>query len=104
MHAPEVEILDQNRVGFEIGGRQSQRPHEHEGAKEFHRLTAAEHQMSIPSFTKKVTPSSPDGTEPAISGLPIRQAGTFQWYFSFVDEAQRLRGVVLESLDQEQDG
>ena len=27
-----------------------------------------------------------------------------KWYFSFVDEAQRLRGVVLESLDQEQDG
>jgi AraC family transcriptional regulator len=26
-----------------------------------------------------------------------------KWYFSPVDEAQRLRGVVLESLDQEQD-
>jgi AraC family transcriptional regulator len=26
-----------------------------------------------------------------------------KWYFSFVDEAQLLRGVVLESLDQEQD-
>ena len=26
-----------------------------------------------------------------------------KWYFSFVDEAQRLRGVVLESLDREQD-
>ena len=26
-----------------------------------------------------------------------------KWYFSFVNEAQRLRGVVLESLDQEQD-
>ena len=26
-----------------------------------------------------------------------------KWYFSRVDEAQRLRGVVLESLDQEQD-
>jgi AraC-like DNA-binding protein len=25
-----------------------------------------------------------------------------KWYFSFVDEAQRLRGVILESLDQEQ--
>ncbi len=27
----------------------------------------------------------------------------FKWYFPCVDEAQRLRGVVLESLDQEQD-
>ena len=26
-----------------------------------------------------------------------------KWYFSFVDEARRLSGVVLESLDQEQD-
>jgi len=26
-----------------------------------------------------------------------------KWYFSCVDEAQRLCGVVLESLDQEQD-
>jgi AraC-like DNA-binding protein/uncharacterized damage-inducible protein DinB len=26
-----------------------------------------------------------------------------KWYFSFVDDAQRLWGVVLESLDQEQD-
>lgn len=26
-----------------------------------------------------------------------------KWYFSLVDEAQRLRGVVLQSLDQEQD-
>src|SRR5438270_6342660 len=28
---------------------------------------------------------------------------SLKWYFSRVDEAQRLRGVVLESLDQEQD-
>ena len=28
--------------------------------------------------------------------------GILEWYFSCVDEAQRLRGVVLESLDQEQ--
>ena len=28
---------------------------------------------------------------------------SLNWYFSRVDEAQRLRGVVLESLDQEQD-
>jgi AraC family transcriptional regulator len=27
----------------------------------------------------------------------------FKWYFPCVDEAQRLHGVVLESLDQEQD-
>jgi AraC family transcriptional regulator len=27
-----------------------------------------------------------------------------KWYFSLVDEAQRLRSVVLESLDQEQNG
>ena len=26
-----------------------------------------------------------------------------KWYFPCVDEAQRLRGIVLESLDQEQD-
>src|SRR5258708_35094005 len=41
-------------------------------------------------------------TEPVILGLPIRRARTLKWYFSLVDEAQRLRGVVLESLDQEQ--
>ena len=39
----------------------------------------------------------------SILGLPIRRARTLKWYFPFVDEAQRLRGVVLESLDQEQD-
>jgi AraC family transcriptional regulator len=39
----------------------------------------------------------------AILGLPIRRARTLTWYFSFVDEAKRLSGVVLESLDQEQD-
>src|SRR5436309_931202 len=27
----------------------------------------------------------------------------FKWYFPWVDAAQRLRGVVMESLDQEQD-
>jgi AraC family transcriptional regulator len=37
-----------------------------------------------------------------ILGLPIRRLGTVKWYFSRV-EAQRLCGVVLESLDQEQD-
>src|SRR5258708_26624107 len=42
-------------------------------------------------------------TEPVILGLPIRRARALKWYFSLVDEAQRLRGVVLESLDQEQD-
>ena len=36
-------------------------------------------------------------------GLPIRRAWTLKWYFSCVDEAQRLCGVVLESLDREQD-
>src|SRR5258707_15529619 len=41
-------------------------------------------------------------TEPVILGLPIRRARALKWYFSLVDEAQRLRGVVLESLDQEQ--
>jgi AraC family transcriptional regulator len=39
----------------------------------------------------------------AILGLPVRRTRTRKWYFSGVDEAQRLRGVVLESLDQEQD-
>ena len=38
-----------------------------------------------------------------ILGLPIRRTCTSKWYFSCVDEAQRLREVVLESLDQEQD-
>ncbi len=36
-------------------------------------------------------------------GLPIRRARPSQWYFSYVNEAQRLCGVVLESLDQERD-
>jgi AraC family transcriptional regulator len=36
-------------------------------------------------------------------GLPVRRTRTLKWYFLCVDEAQRLRGVVLESLDQEQD-
>lgn len=36
-------------------------------------------------------------------GLPIRRARPPQWYFSYVNEAQRLCGVVLESLDQERD-
>jgi AraC family transcriptional regulator len=36
-------------------------------------------------------------------GLPIRRAWTSKWYFSYVNEAQRLCGVVFESLDQEQD-
>src|SRR5205814_9006705 len=39
----------------------------------------------------------------AVLGLPIRRAWTLKWYFSCVDEAQRLCGVVLESLDREQD-
>jgi AraC family transcriptional regulator len=43
------------------------------------------------------------GVKPTILGLPIRQARTARWYFSFVDLAQRLSGVVLESLDQEYD-
>jgi methylphosphotriester-DNA--protein-cysteine methyltransferase len=42
--------------------------------------------------------------ESVILGLPIRQAITLKWYFSLVDEAQRLRRVVLESLDQERNG
>lgn len=37
-------------------------------------------------------------------GLPVRRPRTLKWYFPCVDEAQRLRGVVLESLDHEQDG
>ena len=36
-------------------------------------------------------------------GLPVRRTGTLKWYFPCVDEAQRLRGVVLESLDQDHD-
>jgi AraC family transcriptional regulator len=36
-------------------------------------------------------------------GLLVRRTRALKWYFSLVDEAQRLRGVVLESLDQEQD-
>ncbi len=41
--------------------------------------------------------------EAVILGLSIRRTRILKWYFSLVDEAQRLRGVVLESLDQEQD-
>jgi len=37
-------------------------------------------------------------------GLPIRRRRGFKWYFPGVDEAQRLWGVVLASLDHEQDG
>jgi AraC family transcriptional regulator len=36
-------------------------------------------------------------------GLPIRRAWKLKWYFPLVDEAQRLCGVVLESLDHEED-
>src|SRR5882757_7796714 len=36
-------------------------------------------------------------------GTPDQADVGFKWYFPCVDEAQRLRGVVLESLDQEQD-
>jgi AraC family transcriptional regulator len=36
-------------------------------------------------------------------GTPDQARVNFEWYFSCVDEAQRLCGVVLESLDQEQD-
>jgi AraC-like DNA-binding protein len=36
-------------------------------------------------------------------GTPDQAEAGYKWYFSCVDEAQRLRGVVLESLDQEQD-
>lgn len=36
-------------------------------------------------------------------GLPVKRTRTPKWYFPCVDEAQQLRGVVLESLDQEQD-
>src|SRR5260370_8069053 len=41
-------------------------------------------------------------TEPVILGLPIRRARALKWYVSVVDEAERCRGVVRESLDQEQ--
>jgi AraC family transcriptional regulator len=41
--------------------------------------------------------------QPAILGLPIRRPAISKWYFSYVNEAQRLSGVVLESLDREQD-
>jgi AraC-like DNA-binding protein len=34
--------------------------------------------------------------------LPIKRAWTLKWYFPRVDEAQRLCGVVLKSLDEEQ--
>src|SRR5882757_9141424 len=36
-------------------------------------------------------------------GTPDQADVAFKWYFSCVDEVQWLRGVVLESLDQEQD-
>ena len=45
----------------------------------------------------------PDRATLVILGLPIRRARSSKWYFSLVDEAQRLRGLVLESLDREQD-
>src|ERR1700682_4502893 len=38
-----------------------------------------------------------------ILGFPIRRTCTSKWYFPCVDEAQRLREIILESLDQEQD-
>ncbi len=37
-------------------------------------------------------------------GLPIRPIPLLKWYFPRVDEANRLRDVVLASLDEEQDG
>jgi AraC family transcriptional regulator len=37
-------------------------------------------------------------------GTPDQAGEDLAWYFSLVDEAQRLRGVVLESLDREQNG
>src|SRR5690242_334937 len=37
-------------------------------------------------------------------GLPIRRTCARPWYFPGVDEAQRLRELVVDSLDQEQDG
>ena len=40
---------------------------------------------------------------PAILGLPVRRPRALKWYFPCVDEAQRLRQVVLDSLDQERD-
>src|SRR5437016_2901989 len=39
----------------------------------------------------------------SILGLAIRRTYTLKWYFPCMDEAQRLREVVLDSLDQEQD-
>src|SRR5215471_18700369 len=38
-----------------------------------------------------------------ILGLPIRRTCSLQWYVPCVDEAGRLREIVLGSLDQEQD-
>ncbi len=36
-------------------------------------------------------------------GFPIRRTCMVKWYFSGVDETQRLREIVLDSLDHEQD-
>ncbi len=36
-------------------------------------------------------------------GLPIKSFTLRRWYFPCVDEARRLREVILDSLDQEQD-
>jgi AraC-like DNA-binding protein len=35
-------------------------------------------------------------------GLPVRRKRTRKWYFPCVDEAKRLREIVLDSLEQEQ--
>ncbi|HJT87568.1 MAG TPA: AraC family transcriptional regulator, partial [Bryobacteraceae bacterium] len=37
-------------------------------------------------------------------GFRIRRARLGTWYFPGVDEAQRLRGIVVDSLDEERDG
>jgi AraC family transcriptional regulator len=36
-------------------------------------------------------------------GLPIRKIHALKWYFPSVDEVERLREIILDSLDQEQD-
>jgi len=47
--------------------------------------------------------SAPRISDPEILGLPIRRARLRKCYFSSVNEGQRLSGVIVESLDQEQD-
>lgn len=50
------------------------------------------------------TRSWPQATHPRCnSGTPDQAVWGSKWYFSSVNDEQRLRGVILDSLDQEQD-